>query len=412
MCCAASKEGANIMNATITRLQEQRQAQVDFIASLLASVEQENRDLVEAEQQNITNAETRMAEIDAQLEPLVAFEQRRASAAQIPAGLIGGHSEPQRSSVQVTEHRSLGQIYTESEEFRSYSGRGTSGVVRVEEFRAVGPDPLLTTTEPGLKLLPNAQKFAQTPRQVKHPLLSLVGRIEVSGNSVSFISTSEPAGADVVPEGGAKPAVHWTAVETPYTLETIAGWFKYSRQALADIPQLRSLIDQKIRRAIDIKLNALAATALTTGVGAGSTVTGASGASIEAVVREAIAELEEFGVASTGVLVNPADHAAFDLAMLGKPLGSAQVQGGMWGVPIVPVSAIAAGTAYIGDISEALVYFERVGLEMYTTDSDISGDGSTAASDFRKNILTTLGEVRGKFALVDQSVIRKVVVTP
>jgi HK97 family phage major capsid protein len=229
---------------------------------------------------------------------------------------------------------------------------------------------------------------------------------------VSFITTSEPSGANTVAEGSAKPAVAWTAVETPYTLETIAGWFKYSRQALADIPQLRSLIDQKIRRAIDIKLNALASTALTTGVGAGSTVTGTSGAAIEAVVREAIAELEEFGVASSAVLVNPADHAAFDLAMLGKPLGTAQIQGGMWGVPIVPVSAVAAGTAYIGDISEALVYFERTGLEMYTTDSDISGDGATAKSDFRQNILTTLGEVRGKFAVVDQSVIRKVVVTP
>jgi HK97 family phage major capsid protein len=285
-------------------------------------------------------------------------------------------------------------------------------VLSIPEFRAVGPDPLLTTTEPGLTLLPTPQRIAQSPRVVRHPLLSLVGRIEVSGNSVSFITTSEPSGANTVAEGAAKPPVAWTADETPYTLETIAGWFKYSRQALADIPQLRSLIDQKIRRAIDIKLNALATAALNTGVGAGGTITGAAGASLAAVVRLAMAELEEYGVASSAVLVNPVDHAAFDIEMLGKPLGAAQINGGMWSVPIIGVPGVTAGTAYIGDISEALVYFERTGLEMYTTDSDISGDGATAASDFRKNILTTLGEVRGKFALVDQSVIRKVVLTP
>lgn len=400
------------MNKTIQRLQEERSAQAEFISTLLASVEAENRDLVEAERQNITNAEQRMLAIDAQLEPLIAFETRRASAAQIPAIVTSPRSPEPVGAVGGVERRSLGQIYTESEEFRSYSGRGTSGVVRVEEFRAVGPDPLLTTTEPGLTLLPQAQRIAQSPRVVRHPLLSLVGRIEVSGNSVSFITTSEPTGADKVDEGAAKPPVAWTAAETPYTLETIAGWFKYSRQALADIPQLRSLIDQKIRRAIDIKLNALATTALSTGVGAGSTVTGAAGADLATVVRAALAELEEFGVASSAVLVNPVDHATFDIDMLGKPLGAAQINGGMWGVPIIGVPGVTAGTAYVGDIAEALVYFERTGLEMYTTDSDISGDGATAASDFRKNILTTLGEVRGKFALVDKSVIRKVVLTP
>jgi hypothetical protein len=138
----------------------------------------------------------------------------------------------------------------------------------------------------------------------------------------------------------------------------------------------------------------------------------AQGVRIEAIARNAIAELEEYGVASSAVLVNPADHAAFDIEMLGKPLGAAQINGGMWNVPIVGVSGVAAGTAYIGDIAEGLVYFERTGLEMYTTDSDVSGEGSTAKSDFRANILTTLGEVRGKFAVVDQSVLRKVVLTP
>jgi HK97 family phage major capsid protein len=398
------------MNATLTRLSEDRTAQETFIAELLQAAEAESRDLVEAELANVRNAEARMAEIDAQMAPLVAFEQRRASAAQLPTGAPRQTATP---GLQVVEHRSLGQIFTESEEFRSYSGRGTSGVISVPEFRAVGPDPLLTTTDPGKVLLPTAQKFAGPQHFVPFPLLSLVGRIEVSGNSVSYVTTSDASGADVVAEGAKKPPVVWTAKETPYTLETIAGWFKYSRQALADIPQLRSLVDQKIRRAIDVKLNALAVAALNAAFTAGNTTTGASKQPLVEVVRLAMAEMEENGIMPTAVLANPADVAAFDIAMLGKPLGVAQVNGGMWGLPIIPLAGITAGTAIVGNIGDGLVYFERAGLEMYTTDSDVS-DGAAGAvtSDFRSNILTTLGEVRGKFAAVDPQVLQKVVVTP
>jgi HK97 family phage major capsid protein len=399
------------MNPTLTRLIEERATQATFIEELLAHVEQENRDLVDAERQNITAAETRMAELDAQIEPLKKFEERRAAAVVI-TDIAAGSSRP-AASVQVVEHRSLGDIFVESEEFRSYSGRGTSQVITVPEFRAVGPDPLLTTTDPGKKLLPQSQRFAGPEHFVPFPLLSLVGRIEVSGNSVSYVTTSDASGADVVAEGAPKPPVVWTATETPYTLETVAGWFKFSRQALADIPQLRSLVDQKIRRAIDVKLNALAVAALNGAFTSGNTTTGASNAPLVEVVRLAIADMEEKGIMPTAVLANPADVAAFDIAMLGKPLGAAQINGGMWGLPIIPLAGITAGTAVVGDIREGLVWFERAGLEMYTTDSDVS-DGAAGAvkSDFRANILTTLGEVRGKFAAVDPSVLQKVVVTP
>jgi HK97 family phage major capsid protein len=397
-------------NATLTRLSEERTAQETFIAELLAVAETETRDLVEAELRNVATAEARITEIDAQMAPIAAFETRRAQVVNIPAT---SGAPRQTSSLEVVEHRSLGQVFTESEEFRNYSGRGTSGVVALAEFRAVGPDPLLTTTVPGKTLLRQPQRFRGPEHFVPFPLLDLVGVIEVSGNSVSYVTTSDATGADVVAEGAQKPPVVWTATETPYTLETIAGWFKYSRQALADIPQLRSLVDQKIRRAIDKKLNELAVAALAAAFTAGNTTTGATKVPLVEVVRAAIAEMEAVGIRPTAIMANPTDLAAFDIAMLGKPLGVAQVNGGMWGLPLIPLPGLAAGSAVVGDISEGLVYFQRTGLEMYTTDSDVSdGAAGVVKSDFRANILTTLGEVRGKFAAVDPQVLRKVVVTP
>jgi HK97 family phage major capsid protein len=399
------------MNATITRLSEERASQEAFIAELLGQAETESRDLVDTELRSIKAAEERCAEIDAQLAPLAAFEARRAAAVDISA--IGRATTNPRPTESV-ESRSLGQMWTESDQFRSYNGRGTSGTLIVPGYthlRAAG-DPILTSTGDGKKMVPPAQKIMGPAVNRRFPLLDLLGTVEVSGNSVSWLTVGEASGADVVAEGTQKPPVVWTLTETPYTLETIAGYVKYSRQSLADIPALRSMIDQKIRQAIDVKINALAVTAATGAFTGGNTVTGAAGVDLVAVVREAIADLEDEGVAPSAILINPADAAAYDVAMLGKPLGVATVNGGMWGLPLVPVSGVTAGTAIVGDIADAITWFYKSGLEFYTTDSDISGAADAVTSDFRANILTSLGEVRGKVAVTDASRLRKAVFTP
>jgi hypothetical protein len=64
-------------NAVLDRLREQRQAQFDFIDRLTESVESENRDMVDAERQNVTAAHARVQELDAQIAPLEEFEQLR-----------------------------------------------------------------------------------------------------------------------------------------------------------------------------------------------------------------------------------------------------------------------------------------------------------------------------------------------
>ena len=391
-------------NATISRLQDEREAQGTFISELLASVEAEGRDLVEAERQNIANAETRMAEIDAQLEPLVRFEERRAAAVVISESSSAPASRPAGVSA---EERSIGQRFVESEEFRSYAGRGTSQTFVIPEYRAI-----MTTEAPGSILISNSQRYNVPTHNGPFPLLSLVSPIEVNSNAVELVTVGDPTGADVVAEGAPKPEVTWTATSETVTLQTIAGWTKYSRQALQDIPQLRDMVDQKIRRSIDVKLNALAAAELDTAFTGGNTTTGASGVGLLALIRGAVAELQERGVAPTAVALNPQDYAALDIEMLGKPLGGAVINGSFFGLVPVPLSSLSSGEAIVGDIGEALGWFYKAGLQLFTTDSDISGAGATAASDFRANILTTLGEVRGIFAVTDASVLEKVVVTP
>lgn len=403
-------------NPVLDRLREERNGHEEFIQTLMGKAAEENRDLVETELDNIKAAEERIAQIEAQAEPIIAFEKRRASAA-ILDETVGSTPAPRASVQVVAEHRTLGQMWVESDQFRNYSGRGTSDILHIEDFVAIenraAEDAIVTTADPGQKYLPSPQKFIRDARLLSHPLLSMVTPIEITSNAVDWLVTGEATGADVVAEGAKKPAVSWTETEATFKLETIAGWKKYSRQAAEDIPALRSIIDNKIRRAIDNKLNEKGVAALTAAKVAGNTTTGASKAPLLDVVRLAIGDLEARGYPATAVLLNPADHAALDISLLGKTLNGAVINNAVFGSNIVSVAGVTAGTAIVGDIAEALTYFHKRGLSLYTTDSDVS-DGAAGAvtSDFRTNRLTTLGEVRGVFGATDASAVQFAVVTP
>ena len=405
-------------NALLDRLTGERDGLVEFTETLISKAAEEGRDLVETELQSIKSAEERIAQIEAQAQPIIDFEKRRMSA-QILDTAVSSAPRQTASVEVVAEHRTLGEMWTESEQFRNYDGHGRSQTLHIPDWdqsvqlRAAA-DPIVTNADPGQKYLPNANKLVKDAVMVPFPLLSLVTPIEIgTSNSVDWLVVGEASGADVVAEKAAKPAVTWTETEASFKLETIAGWKKYTRQAAEDIPALRSIIDQKIRRAIDVKLNALGTAALLAAKVAGNTTTGVSKAPLIEVVRLAQATMLDRGYTSPVVLMNPADHAALDIYLLSKTLNGAVINGGAFGSQIIPVSGVTAGTAVVGDIGEALAYFYKNGLSIYTTDSDVSDGGAGAVtSDFRSNILTTLGEVRGKFGVTDASAVQFAVATP
>ena len=64
-------------NPVLDRLYAERTHQVEFVDELLAHVDADNRDLVEAEQANLSAARERIGSLDQQIEPLEAFEATR-----------------------------------------------------------------------------------------------------------------------------------------------------------------------------------------------------------------------------------------------------------------------------------------------------------------------------------------------
>lgn len=402
-------------NPTLIRLIEERAQQSKFIEQLLEQVEAESRDLVDAERANLENTQTRIAELDAQIAPLQKVQDLIDAAPKTEARRFG--SAITTAPRPAAENRSIGQMFVESEQFRNYDGRGTTGNLTVAlpdwESRAVGPDPLLTTTKPGSDLLPAPYKGWGPEHFVNFPLLSMCGRIPVSGNSVQWVTTTDASGVTKVAEGAAKPPIVWDTKLQTFTFDNYAGWYKFSRASVEDIPQLRTIIDTKMRRALDVTLAAAAATALLGGFAAGNTTTGGAGSKLEEQVRVAIAAVQARGINPNAVLVNPADHAAMDIAIMGKTLLGPVVQPALWGLPVYAVTDVPAKTAIVGNISEGLTWFARTEVNTYLTDSDISdgsGTGATPSSDFRHNILTALIEQRGAFAVTDAQVLQKVTI--
>jgi hypothetical protein len=165
----------------------------------------------------------------------------------------------------------------------------------------------------------------------------------------------------------------------------VAVWTQATRQALEDIPMMRSLVDQELVRSVLRKFEELAVTALT-GATLPTAEAPAEGGTLQGAIRHGIAKVQVAGWAPNAVAVNPADAADIDIASLSLP----QTAGNnFWGLRVVPVAGLSAGTAIVGDFSNGAVTYERsAGVSVFITDSH--------ADTFTSNIFTLLAETRRK----------------
>lgn len=113
--CRDREGGTDHRNPVLVRLTEQRDEQLRFIEQTLARVEEDGRDLVEAERNNLTAARDRIRALDEQIEPLEEFEQLRdAHRSTTSRYTPSSGREDRRPLVQVEqrghEYRSAGQV--------------------------------------------------------------------------------------------------------------------------------------------------------------------------------------------------------------------------------------------------------------------------------------------------------------
>ncbi len=251
-------------------------------------------------------------------------------------------------------------------------------------------------------------------------VVDLISRRTTGSDLVSFVrQTVQVTEATPVPEAnvtdfaggtgevsGEKPEGESTWVEVTEPVKTIAVWIPATKRALADVSQLRGLIDQELRDDLAEELE----DQIINGNGVGENFTGlinvagvllqAWNADILTTSRQGITNLLVNGRSRpTAWVINPADWETIELAQDGDNrfyYNGPQNQGPavLWGVPVVQSQTQVEGTAILGDWRKAVMWDRQVAT---VTASDSHEDF------FIRNMVAILAELRAAFALIRPS---------
>lgn len=122
-------------NPVLDRLLIQRSEQETFIDQLLGRVQEEDRDLVDAERSNLEAARQRISELDAQIAPLESFEAVRAAHQQSAPS-----PQPTRQQPQATQRQPLTQAHDRGQDYPS-AGAFVVDFIRARGYPGMGQAP-------------------------------------------------------------------------------------------------------------------------------------------------------------------------------------------------------------------------------------------------------------------------------
>lgn len=369
-------------NAVLDKYREERD-QARAAALAIAEGDDFNPD-----DQTFVDLQTRAEALDARAGALATLMEKQAAA----DAFDGRVSKTTRQQQTPDALAGPGELFTRSDAYTGYAFRGTSGRFYVDadaiNTRAL-PTGIVDLIAAGWKGTPT--RVDTSPPVAPTPLLDSMSTVNVSGNAIEFVAWTKVAGgAAKVAEKAAKPSIEFGPTVTSTTLDTIAAYTQLTRQLIEDEPAARSAIDNLMRQDVVRAEEAEAAAVL---AAAAATIPDANSAdSLTAAIRVAMATVQAAGFNPTAVLLNPADWAAMDVAVMGSTLGGPTVRQNYWGLTLIPSTAQAAGTAVVGDFRAALTHYIRSQVALYITDSH--------ADTFLSNVFTLLAERRAKTVLV------------
>lgn len=338
------------------------------------------------------------------------------------------------------ERRSLGQMFAESAEYKAalksgiITPGGMHGIVastldhsliqqRMERRALITGT---SDTSGGAFVEPDYKPGYTDLRQRQVTLLDLVSRIPTESDLISFVrQTGFTNGAAAVAEAtgitgttGLKPesALAFEVVTKP--VETVAHWVPITTRALADIRQMRTIIDGQLMLGIDLALESLIITGNGTtpnleGILTNSSVlTQALGSDtmLDALFKASI-KVQVTGLAMPNAYVlNPLNWQTIRLsrenaatATLGNYLfGPPSMAGAatLWGLPVVLSLGMTANTGVVADWSMST-------MALYDREQTVIRTGYVD-DDFIRNVLRILAEMRAAFALFRPTAVCKV----
>lgn len=227
--------------------------------------------------------------------------------------------------------------------------------------------------------------YALAPDSIDPSLVLLARRIPrvrdlipaqtISTGAVDVVKqTARPTAAATVAEGALKPESAMTFDLVQYPARVIAHWIPASVQILDDAPQLQSLIDTEMRSGLalaeDVQLllgdgtgaNLYGIIPQATAYAAPYTLPGTP-TKIDRI-GSALLQVTLANFAPTAIVMHPSDWLRITLSkdaasgyLFGQP--GAVVAPNLFGVPVVPTTAMTIGKFLIGDFVNAATIYDR-----------------------------------------------------
>ena len=378
-------EIVNKINASIEAMKEDNKA-------INATMKDSLNATSEAAKTATATAEALAEKVSATAQSIVELEQKLAD------NVIAGKAAP----------RSLGEIVTASENFKSFASGATNRFkIDIQANTVTGQSG--SPAENSDTLVQRDRLSGIVPGAFRNLRVEdVLPSYNTTSNAIEYtrelLFTNNAAETS---EGAQKPESVLTFEKIVTNVRTIATFIKASKQILEDAPMLRSYIDVRLRYAVDYKKEAQ----IVNGNGTNPNISGMLDSGNHTVftptsgdngldsLNKAQALVAAAEYEATAYMMNPADWHALERLkvgagdaryIIGNPLGV--IGRVLWGLPVVLSNAIPAGKFLVGNFEIAYAVANRQGttVEIFEQDED----------NVQLNLLTIRAESRA--ALLSQ----------
>jgi HK97 family phage major capsid protein len=307
----------------------------------------------------------------------------------------GGHEQP---------YKSLGMLFTESEDYKSIRDGKFNLTMRpaVSEVPGVtiksleeGAMKTTMTTSAGWTPYPSLAPRGPVLSAQRRPVVAdLIPQDDTTQPAIIYYEeTTFTNNVAAVAEGGSKPESALALTRRTQAVEKIATTLPVTDEQLADVPQIRAYIDNRLTLQIQLKEESYLLTGTGTPPqlqgfhtkgGIGSLARGGSEDNTDVVLRAITNVNSTTGFANaTGIVLHPLNMQAILLlrTTTGEYIWGHPSEKGprtLWGLPVVETPAETQGTGLIGDFRMYSHISRRLGIRI---------DVGFINEDFKNDIL-------------------------
>ena len=298
-----------------------------------------------------------------------------------------------------TSRKSVGELFTDSDSFKEFAAnprKGASADLEVKADITTGTgaggmsDAIHSSHIPGIMPLPQRRMTVRdliTAGRTDGPIIDY-------DKETGFTNNAAP-----VAEGALKPQSDISIEEVQTRTKVLAHWMRISKQALSDVSQIRSVIDQRLLYGLAY----VEEQQMLYGDGTGENLHGivpqataysapitVAGETSLDKVRLMILQAAVAQYPATGIVMNDLDLAFIEtmkdangLYIIGNPQGTMSKT--LWGLPVVTTQAMTVDKVLVGAFKMGAQVFDQWSSRIETGFQN---------DDFTRNKVTILAEER------------------